>query len=158
VVGRPFSPSTFHAFSIHASRLLGVRRRQRDPALHLAVERDLEGVLPRPGKRDIEHQDCTGLDVHHSRGRLPELNRPLSPQQLGAVLVHKADPDRMNADLGSPASHPQDQVGPGTDRREVGDPDMLKDAKHTQLALLIDEGIIGDQGKVEMQLRSPGWR
>jgi hypothetical protein len=44
-------------------------------------------------------------------------------------------------------------MGAGADGGEVGDPDMLKDAEHTQLALLVDEGVIGDEGKVEMQLR-----
>jgi hypothetical protein len=137
---------------------LGVCRRQRHPALDLAIERDLEGVLSRPGKRNIEHQNRAGFDVDYARRRLAELDRTLTAQQLGAVLVHKADSNRMNADLGSPSPHSQDKVRPGADRREVGDPDMLKDAEHAQLALLIDEGIVGDEGEVEMQLRSPGWK
>jgi hypothetical protein len=145
-------------FTVHVSRLFCVRCRQRHPALDLAVERDLEGVLPRAGKGNIEHQYRSCLDVYHPGWRLAELDRTLTAQQLGAVLVHKADPDRMNADLSAPPSHSQDQVGPGADGREIDDPDMLKDAEHAQLALLVDEGIVGDEGEVEMQLRSPGWR
>ena len=125
---------------------------------HFAVERDLEGVHAGPRQRHVEHQYRARLDVHNARGRLAELDRALATEQLGAALVHKADPDRVNAYLGPPTSHSQHQMSPRTDRGEIRDPDMLKDAEHTQLALLVDEGVIGDEGEIEMQLRSPGWR
>jgi hypothetical protein len=145
-------------FTFHFSRLLRIRRRQRHPALDLAVEGDLEGILSWAGKGNIEHQDRPGLDIDYAGGRLAELDRAFTTQQLGAVLVYKADPDRMNPDLGSPPPHSQDQVRPGADGWEVGDPDMLKDAEHTQLALLVDEGIIGDEREIEMQLSLPVWK
>ena len=44
------------------------------------------------------------------------------------------------------------QVGAGIHRRKIGEPDVLKDAEYAQLALLIDQGIIGHHGKIEMQL------
>jgi hypothetical protein len=35
------------------------------------------------------------------------------------------------------------------DRREVGDPHMLEQPQHRQLALLIDERVVGEDGEVE---------
>jgi hypothetical protein len=37
------------------------------------------------------------------------------------------------------------------DRREVGDPDVLEDAEHAELALLVDEGVVGEDGEVDLQ-------
>jgi hypothetical protein len=47
-------------------------------------------------------------------------------------------------------------VGPGADRGELGEPDVLEDPQDAELSLLIDQGVIRDQGEVEMQLRTPG--
>jgi hypothetical protein len=49
-------------------------------------------------------------------------------------------------------------VGAGADRRETGEPDVLEDAQHAQLALLVDQGVVGDDGEIEVQLRPPGSR
>jgi hypothetical protein len=46
-------------------------------------------------------------------------------------------------------------VGARADRRKLGEPDMLEDAEHAELALLIDEGVVGGQREVEMQIRRP---
>jgi hypothetical protein len=48
-------------------------------------------------------------------------------------------------------------MGARTDRRELGQPDVLEDAQEAELALLIDEGVVGGQREVEMQVRPPGW-
>jgi hypothetical protein len=48
-------------------------------------------------------------------------------------------------------------VGAGADRREAGNPHVLKDAQHAELALLVDQGVVRDDGEVEMQVRPPGW-
>jgi hypothetical protein len=35
---------------------------------------------------------------------------------------------------------------------------MLKDAEDAQLALLVDQGVVGDDGKIEVQVTPPGSR
>jgi hypothetical protein len=35
---------------------------------------------------------------------------------------------------------------------------MLKDTEHAQLALLVDQGVVGDDGEIEVQLTPPGSR
>jgi hypothetical protein len=61
----------------------------------------------------------------------------------------------MDADLGAAAPHPEDQVGAGADRRELGEPDVLEDAQDAELPLLVDQGIVGGQREIEVQVRSP---
>ena len=39
----------------------------------------------------------------------------------------------------------------GIHRREIRQPDMLKHAQHAELALLIDEGVVRYDSKVEVQ-------
>jgi hypothetical protein len=34
---------------------------------------------------------------------------------------------------------------------------VLEDSQHAQLSLLVDEGVVGDEREIEVQLRSPGW-
>ena len=41
------------------------------------------------------------------------------------------------------------QVGSGMDRGEVGHPDVLEDAQHGELALLVDQGVVGEDREVE---------
>jgi hypothetical protein len=131
--------------------LLGISGRERHPVCQLAIETDFEGVLPRAGKRHVEHQDGTSLDVDHAGRRLTKLYGALTPQELAPALIHEADPDGMDADLGSPAAHSKNQVGAGVHRREVGQPHVLEHAEHAELALLIDEGVIGNNGEIKMQ-------
>jgi hypothetical protein len=57
----------------------------------------------------------------------------------------------MNADLGAPPPNPEHQVSPGIYRREIGEPDVLKHAKHAELALLINQGVVRDDREVEVQ-------
>jgi len=133
-------------------RGLGIARRERHPAGQLAVEADLESILAGAREGNIEYQHRSGLDVHHSSRWFAELNGALAAQQLVSSLINEPDADGMDTDLGAPAPYPQNEVGAGIHRRKVGEPDVLKDAKYAQLALLIDQGIIGHHGKIEMQL------
>ena len=125
---------------------------ERDPAGQLSVQADLEGILARPGQGDVEYQNGTGFYVYHSRGRFPELDGALTAEQLAAILVHEADSYGVNSDLRTPPSNPKHQVGAGIHGGEVGEPDMLEHAEHAELALLVDQGVVGYNGEVEMQL------
>jgi hypothetical protein len=138
-------------------RLLGIPGRQSDSIGELAVQTDLEGVLAGAGKWDVEHQHGTGFHVDHPGGRLTELHRPLTAQEFAAAIVDETDPDGVDADLGAPAPDPKHQVGAGIHRREVREPHVLEHAQHAQLTLLIDEGVVGNDGEIEMQLRKPVW-
>jgi len=40
-------------------------------------------------------------------------------------------------------------------RGKVGNPDVLKETQHRQLALLIDEGVVGEDREIEQQFTSP---
>jgi hypothetical protein len=132
--------------------LLRVPRRERYPAGQLAVQADLEGILAGTGKGNIEHQYCTGLDVDHTGRRLPELDRSLAAQELTTGFVDEADSDGVHPDFGSAAPDPQYQMRSGVYCRKVRKPYVLEHAQHTQLALLVNEGIVGHDRKIEMQL------
>jgi hypothetical protein len=131
---------------------LRISCRECHPIGLLAIEADLEGVLSRTRKGNIEHQHRPGLDVDHSGRRLPELHRALSPEELIPILVDEPDANGVNADFGPSASHPQDEVSARVDGGKVGQPDVLKHAQHAELALLVDQGVVGDDGEVEVQL------
>jgi hypothetical protein len=118
----------------------------------LAIETDFEGVLSRTRKGNIKDQHRTRLDVHHAGRRLAELYGALSAEELVPLLVHETNADGVNADLGPSATHPQNEVSAGVDRRKVGQPDVLKHAQHAELALLVDQGVVGDDRKVEVQV------
>jgi hypothetical protein len=49
-------------------------------------------------------------------------------------------------------------MGAGADGRKAGQPDVLKNTQDAELSLLVDEGVIGDEGEIEVQVRRPGWR
>jgi hypothetical protein len=132
--------------------LLGISRRQCHPIGQLSIQTDLECVLAGAGQRDIEYQDGAGLDVDDSRRRLAELDRAFPTEQLIAALVYEPDPNGMNPDLGPAAAHPEHQMGSRIDRGKIGEPDVLKHAQHAELALLVDQGVVGDDRKVEVQL------
>jgi hypothetical protein len=63
----------------------------------------------------------------------------------------------VHADLGTAASHPEHQMGAGANRWKAGQPDVLEHAQDAQLALLVDQCVVGDDREVEMQLTPPGW-
>src|SRR5688572_10490660 len=131
------------------------RRGERHPAGELAIEGDLEGVLPGTGEGDVEHQHRPGLHVGHAGRRLTELHRALSAEQLCAGLVHEANPDGVHSDLRAAPPDPEHQMGARADGRELGQPDVLEDAQHAELALLVDEGVVRGEGEIEMQVRTP---
>jgi hypothetical protein len=47
-------------------------------------------------------------------------------------------------------------VSPGTHRGKLGEPHVLENAEHAELTLLVDQGVVGGQREVEMQVRIPG--
>jgi hypothetical protein len=73
------------------------------------------------------------------------------------VFIHEADGHGMIADLGAASAHPEHQMRPGMHGRELRHPDMLKQSQHRELALLVDQGVIGQDREIEQQLRPPGW-
>lgn len=131
--------------------LLRIPRRQRHPVGRLAIEADLEGILAGAGQGNVENQHCARLYIHYPGWRLSKLHRAFAAEQLGAGFVDEADPDGMDADLGATPADPQHQVSAGIYGREVGEPNVLEYAEHAELALLVDQGVIGDDGKIEMQ-------
>jgi hypothetical protein len=54
-------------------------------------------------------------------------------------------------------AQPHHEVGARVHRRKPAHPHVPEDAKHRQLALLVEEGIVGEDRKVDVQLRPPGW-
>jgi len=130
---------------------LRISRGKRDTAGDLAVQTDLEGILARARQWNVEDQHRTGLDIYDTRGRLAKLHGTLSPEKLGAGLIHEADPDGVNPDLGSAAPNPKHEVSTGVDRRKIREPDMLKHAEHTEFSLLVDESVVGDDREIEVQ-------
>jgi hypothetical protein len=61
------------------------------------------------------------------------------------------DANGVCADFGPAPWHAKHQVGAWVDSWKVREPDMLKHAEHTELALLVDQGIVGDNSEVEVQ-------
>jgi len=57
----------------------------------------------------------------------------------------------VDTDLGASAANPEHQVGARIDGGKVGEPDVLKHAEHAELALLIDQGVVGDDREIEVQ-------
>jgi hypothetical protein len=148
-----FLPLTAHRLLLTLSlNRLRIPRRQRYPVGQFPIQADLEGVLARAGQGNIEYQHGTRFDVYHSGRRLAELNRTLPTEQFVATFVDKANPNGMDSDLGPAPAHPEHQMSSRINRREVGQPDMLKHAQDAELALLIDQGVIGNNCEVEVQL------
>ena len=73
------------------------------------------------------------------------------PEELGPAFVHEPNPDGVNPDLSPPTADPEHQVGARIHRGKVGQPDVLEHAEHAELALLIDQGVVGDDREIEMQ-------
>jgi hypothetical protein len=131
--------------------LLGIPCGQCDPVGRLPVEADLEGVLPGTGKGNIEHQDRPGFHIDHAGGRLAKLHRAFAAQELAAAVIDETDPDGMDTDLGAPAPDSKHQLSSGIHRGKVRQPHVLEHAQHAELALLIDQSVVGDDGEIEMQ-------
>jgi hypothetical protein len=121
------------------------------PVRQLSVETDLKGVLPGPGKRHVEDQHRTSLHVDDPSGRLSELHGALATQELASALIDEANPNRVHANLGATPPDPEHQMRAGIHRGKVRQPDVLKHAEHAELALLVNQGIVGDYREIEMQ-------
>lgn len=115
----------------------------------LAIHQDVEGVGPRPLERHVEREHRAGLDLGDARRRLAELDLPVAAQDLPPVAVLERDHDLVIADLGAASLQPQHQVQPRMHRGEPLDPDPLEDAQHGQLARLVDQRVVADQGEVD---------
>jgi hypothetical protein len=138
--------------------LFDLRRGQRHPGSRRVVETDFKGVLPRLGKRYVEYQHGPRLKFGHPGDRFAELHGAFASHQLLALIIHELDPNGVAADFRTPASNPEDKVGPRIYGGECGYPDVLKNPDDRKLSLLVDQGVIGDDGKIEVQVRTPGSR
>jgi hypothetical protein len=49
-------------------------------------------------------------------------------------------------------------MGPGVQGGEPRHPDVLKESQNRELAVLVDQGVVGEDGEVEEQVTPPGWR
>jgi hypothetical protein len=130
---------------------LGISRRKRHPVGELPVQADLEGILAGAGKGNVEHQDGSRFHVDHARRRLTELYGAFAAEELAPCVVDETDPNGMNPDLRAPPANAEHEVSAGVHRGEVREPDVLEHAEHAEFALLINQGVVGDDGKIEMQ-------
>lgn len=109
-------------------------------------------------QRDVEYEHGPGLHVGDPRGRFPELHSTVAVQQLVALIVNEADAQGVTPDLGPPSPHPEHEVGSGMHRGELRHPHVLEESEHRQLALLVDQRVVGQDREIEQQIRTPGWR
>jgi hypothetical protein len=63
----------------------------------------------------------------------------------------------VHPDLITLRPQPHHEVGARVHRRKPAYPDVPEDAKHRQLALLVEEGVVREDREVDVQVRSPGW-
>ncbi len=82
------------------------------------------------------------------------MHRSLAPDQLRSLVVHEADTDRVIADFGAASPHPEHQVGARMHRGESSHPDVLEDAQHGELPVLIDQRVIREHREVDLHLRT----
>jgi hypothetical protein len=144
-------PSHFSPLTLFFPALLRISGRERHPAGALSIETDLKGILAGSREGHVEYQHRAGLYIHDARGRFTELDGAFTAEKLRAGIVHKLDANGVCADFGPAPSHAKHQVGAWVDSWKVREPDMLKHAEHTELALLVDQGIVGDNSEVEVQ-------
>jgi len=131
---------------------------QGNAVARVAIQLDLEGVGPGLRQGEVEHQHRPGLDFRDPGRRLAEVHRSFSFKQRIPPIIDEPDGQAVLADFGAPPAHPQDEMGPRMHRRELGHPHMLKQAQDGKLPLLVDQGVVGEDGKIEQQVRSPGSR
>jgi hypothetical protein len=130
---------------------LRVAGRQGHAAGAFAIEADLKRVLPGSRQWNVEYEHGAGLHIHDAGGRLAKLHRTLTTQQLTTRVVYEAYANGVRANFSTSSPYSENQMSPGVNRGEVRQPDMLKHAEHAELALLIDQGIISDNRKIEVQ-------
>lgn len=64
----------------------------------------------------------------------------------------------MTAHLSPFPPDPENQVRSRMIGGEVRHPDILEDSQYGKLALLVDQGIVSNYRKIELQVRPPLWR
>src|SRR5205814_9152832 len=129
--------------------------------LPLPVHGDLEAVRYRVRQRYVEYQDGAGFGVGHARRGLGEGDVAVAAEDFRVLFVEQADLHVMLADLGALPLEPQHEVQPGVHGGKLLHPDVLEDPEDGELARLIDERVVRDDGKVEVHARplaSTLWR
>jgi hypothetical protein len=134
-----------------------LRRGERDVVAVLPIQADLEAVRSGLRERQVEDQDGTRLDIRHPGGGFAELDRALPFEEGVGPLIEEADAQHVSTDLGPPPAHPEDQVRARMQGRELRYPDVLEEAEDRKLAVLVDQGVIGEDREVEEQVSSRGW-
>ena len=102
------------------------------------------------GERNVEDENRRGFDIHDPGGRLGERHLAAAAEDLDALLVREADLQPMLADLGALALQPEHEVQARVHRGELLHPDVLEDSQDGDLAGLVDESVVGYDGKVEV--------
>lgn len=62
----------------------------------------------------------------------------------------------MYPDLGATPAHPEDEVRPRMHGWEGDDPYVLEDPQDRELALLVDQRVVGEDREIDLQVRRPG--
>ena len=75
----------------------------------------------------------------------------VAAEDLGVLLVQEPDLHLVLADLGALPLEAEYQVQAGVHGGELLHPDVLEDPQHGQLARLIDDRVVGDDGEIEVQ-------
>ena len=136
--------------------LCPIAHRQQHLERRTLIQRDLEGVCPDVGQWDVEYQHGARFDVNHAGRRLTELHGTGATHQFRSLIVHEPNTKFVRADLGAPPTYPDHEMSTRVHRRKTLDPDMLKDSQHAQLAVLVNECVVGKDREVYLQLSSPG--
>lgn len=119
------------------------------------VQPDFEGKQAGAGQGYVEYQHRSCLQFGHSGRRLAEFHGSLAAKEFLALIIHKTDLDPVGADFGPLSPDPQHQMRPRVGRGEISHPDVLEDSQYGQLALLVDQGIVRQYRKIELQVSSP---
>lgn len=122
----------------------------------LTINTDREAVMSGSGQRHVEGEDGGGLDIGDAGRWLTELHGAFAAEQFGVLVVEEADPERVHADFIALGAQPDHEVGARVHRWKPAHPHMPEDAQHRQLALLVEEGVVGEDGEVDVQVSSPG--
>src|SRR2546425_244317 len=142
---------SMHGGRIAPSRWTGkLTHGDRNGGRLLTVDRDVETIQPRMRKRNVEHEDRAGLDLRDPSRRLREVDVAVASQDLDVLLVEQADLHLVLAHLGALALEAEHQVQARVHRGKLLHPDVLEDPQDGELAGLVHQGVVGDDGEVEM--------
>src|SRR2546422_5208210 len=142
---------SMHGGRIAPSRWTGkLTHGDRNGRRPLAVDRDIKTIKPGVRKGNVEHEDRAGLDLRDPRRRLGEVDVAVASQDLDVLLVEQADLHLVLAHLGALALEAEHQVQARVHRGKLLHPDVLEDPQDGELAGLVHQGVVGDDGEVEM--------